>query len=133
VIDEAALSLAKAEASLTGAERELEDGRYNNCANRCYYACFQAAICALMRAGIRPSGGRGEWGHNFVPAPFEGVLINRRKLYSTGLRDVLTRNYGLRRQADYEGQGVTRTETSRALRRARTLVQAIRGGGGTKR
>jgi uncharacterized protein (UPF0332 family) len=36
--------LAKAEESLLGAISELEQGRYNNSANRAYYACFQAAI-----------------------------------------------------------------------------------------
>ena len=36
--------------SLAGAESELVNGRYNNCSNRCYYACFQAAIQGLARA-----------------------------------------------------------------------------------
>ena len=38
--------LVKAEESLAGAESEYVNGRYNNCANRCYYACFQAAIAS---------------------------------------------------------------------------------------
>ena len=41
--------LAKAEESLRTAESEFANGRYNSCANRCYYACFQAAIAALLR------------------------------------------------------------------------------------
>jgi uncharacterized protein (UPF0332 family) len=41
--------LAKASESLLTAESELVNGRYNSCANRCYYACFQAAIAALLR------------------------------------------------------------------------------------
>src|SRR5205823_6359850 len=41
----------KALESLAGAESELANGRYNNAANRAYYACFQAAIAALQRAG----------------------------------------------------------------------------------
>ena len=32
--------LAKAEESLLGAASELDGGRYNNSANRAYYACF---------------------------------------------------------------------------------------------
>ena len=39
----------KAQESLAGAESEFANGRYNNCANRCYYACFQTAIAALLR------------------------------------------------------------------------------------
>lgn len=46
----------KAEASLAGAVSEYANGRYNNCANRCYYGCFQAAIYALQEAGITPTG-----------------------------------------------------------------------------
>lgn len=65
--------LEKALESLAGAESEFVNGRYNNSANRCYYAAFQAAIAALQRAGVRPS--RGQWGHEFVPSQFEGVLI----------------------------------------------------------
>ena len=41
--------LDKAAESFAGAESELANGRFNNCANRCYYACFQAAIVALLR------------------------------------------------------------------------------------
>ena len=48
--------LAKATESLQTAESEFANGRYNSCANRCYYACFQAAIAALLREGIRPRG-----------------------------------------------------------------------------
>jgi uncharacterized protein (UPF0332 family) len=46
--------LEKAIESLAGAESEFANRRYNNCANRCYYAMFQAAIAALMAAGIHP-------------------------------------------------------------------------------
>ena len=48
--------LLKAEESLSGAESEFANERYNSCANRCYYACFQAAIAALLTEGIRPAG-----------------------------------------------------------------------------
>ena len=51
--------LNKAVESLIGAESEFSNRRYNNTANRAYYACFQAAIAALQRAGIRPP--REEW------------------------------------------------------------------------
>jgi hypothetical protein len=44
--------LAKAAESLLSAESEYVNGRYNSCANRCYYACFQAAIAALLQEGI---------------------------------------------------------------------------------
>lgn len=122
--------LDKALESLVGAESEFLNRRYNNCANRGYYACFQAAIVALQVAGIAPRGASGQWSHTFVPAQFEGMLINRRKLYPTKLRGTLGHLYGLRETADYDEDPVTQTEANRALRRTRTFVQAIQEGGG---
>jgi len=128
MIDTSLLFLEKALESLAGADSEYANDRYNNCANRCYYACFQAAIVALSRAGIRPRGASGEWGHAFVPAQFDGELINRRKLYPSELRGTLNRTYKLRSKADYEAVVVTQTEASRALRRTRGFVDAVSGG-----
>src|SRR4051812_46203637 len=109
--------LRKAFESLEGAESEFANSRYNNCANRCYYSCFQAAAHALATADIRPGAAHGQWSHSFVPAQFDGQLISRRKLYPANLRGILSRNYLLRQTADYEDDAVTATEASRALRR----------------
>ena len=119
--------LAKATESLQTAESEFANGRYNSCANRCYYACFQAAIAALLREGIRP---RGQWSHEFMQAQLVGVLINQRKRYDRELRRVLADNQMLRDQADYRPELVTATQASRALRRSRLFINAIRQRGG---
>jgi uncharacterized protein (UPF0332 family) len=119
--------VAKATESLLSAESEFINGRYNSCANRCYYACFQAAIVALLREGIRPAG---QWGHAFVQAQFVRMLINQRKRYDAELRRVLADNQTLRDQADYRPELVTATQAGRALRRSRAFVTAIRQGGG---
>jgi uncharacterized protein (UPF0332 family) len=124
------LFLDKARESLAGAASAFTAGHYNNCANRCYYACFQAAIAALRLAEIRPRGASGEWSHAFVPAQFDGLLIGRRKLYSAGLRGTLARNYALRQVADYADDVVTQSAASRALRRTRELVEAVAAGDG---
>jgi uncharacterized protein (UPF0332 family) len=129
MIDLTSLFLEKALESLAGAETEFANARHNNCANRCYYAAFQVAIAALIRAGIQPAGGGSEWGHSFVAAQFD-TLINRRKLYPSEHRGILVRNRDLRRRADYTGDSVTHTEANRALRRTRILVAAVRTGGG---
>src|SRR5438128_713969 len=119
--------LAKATESLQTAESEFVNGRYNSCANRCYYACFQAAIAALLREGIRP---RGQWSHEFVQGQLVGVLINQRHLYDTQLRRVLSDNQSLRDKADYRAELVTATQAGRALRRSRLFVTAVRQRGG---
>ena len=118
---------AKAMECLLTAESEFVNGRYNSCANRCYYSCFQAAIVALLREGIRP---RGQWSHEFVHAQFVGVLINQRKRYDSDLRRVLADNQILRDQADYRAELVTPTQAGRALRRSRMLVTAVQQRGG---
>ena len=119
--------LAKAAESLLSAESEYVNGRYNSCANRCYYACFQAAIAALLHEGIQPAG---QWSHQFVQAQFVGVLINQRKRYDPELRRVLADNQSLRDKADYRSELVTTTQAGRALRRTRLFVTATRQRGG---
>src|SRR2546425_13292226 len=93
--------LAKATESLLTAESEFVNGRYNSCANRCYYACFQAAIAALLREGIRP---RGQWSHAFVQAQLVGVLINQRKRYDPQLRRVPPGKPTLRHQTHHRAE-----------------------------
>lgn len=129
MIDERSIFLAKAEESLAGAESEFSNGRYNNCANRCYYACFQAAIVALLDDGIRPGGGRAEWGHAFVQSQFVGQLINRRKRYSSRLREVLAQALILRERADYRLAYVGEVQANRNLDRVRAFLAAVKAGG----
>lgn len=76
-----------------------------------------------MRAGA--SARTGQWDHGFVQAEFVRLLIDRRKLYPSSLRDVLSRNYRRREVGDYDDVLVSRTEADRAVRRGRELVEAI--------
>jgi uncharacterized protein (UPF0332 family) len=116
----------KAEESFAGAESEYVNSRYNNCANRCYYAAFQAAIYALVGSGIRPLGASDQWGHDFVQAQVIGQLVNRRKIYPTSLRNTLEQNYRLRETADYQRDHVTEVRAARAVRRTEEFLGAIR-------
>ncbi|MBA3414026.1 MAG: HEPN domain-containing protein [Chloroflexia bacterium] len=124
--------LAKAAESLAGAESECAMGRFNNCANRAYYACFQAAIAALLRAGYGPSGSDGEWRHAAVQALFSQQLVNRRKTYPAALQMVLERGALIRATADYQETSVGRREVVRWLRRSREFVEAVRQRGGSQ-
>ncbi|MFN0074300.1 MAG: HEPN domain-containing protein [Chloroflexota bacterium] len=60
-----------------------------------------------------------------MQALFVGQLINRRKLYSSELRQVLQDLRAYREKADYKTEWVTRREASRALRLAQTFVREI--------
>jgi uncharacterized protein (UPF0332 family) len=128
MIEREAAFLAKAQECLAGAESEFVNARYNNCANRVYYATFQAAIDALEQAGILPPGTPLRWGHDFVQAQFAGQLVNRRKLYPTALHETLVRNQALRQAADYRRDFVSATQATRALRRTRQFVATVAAG-----
>src|SRR2546426_12108827 len=98
MVDIAELYLEKARASLAGAQSELEQRRFDNAANRAYYSCFQAAVAALIRDPIRPTGATLD--HAFVQARFVGDLINRRKRYPPDLRDTLSATMHQRHKPD---------------------------------
>jgi uncharacterized protein (UPF0332 family) len=116
--------IVKAEESLSGAESEYANRRFQNCANRAYYVCYQAAVAGLLNAGIRPSGSR--WGHDTVQAQFVGELINRRKRYPAELRDTFERLFLIRQTADYAADFVSEIQAAGSVRRARTFVAAVR-------
>lgn len=107
------------------AESELANRRFNDCANRCYYACFQAAIAVLLAAGIEVRSPGGRWRHQTVHAQFVEQLINWRRRYPPSLRRVLTDNMTLRHEADYESDLTSEKHAARALRRSREFVTAI--------
>ena len=124
--EESGSYLAKAEESLAGAESELAGQRYNNWANRCYYACFQAALGVLLDAEIQARSPGGRWRHDHIQAQFVGELINRRRRYPPSIRRALTENHLLRQKADYETLAISEVQAHRAVRRSRDFVEAIR-------
>jgi uncharacterized protein (UPF0332 family) len=117
--------LRKAEDSLAGAASEFANGRYDNCANRAYYACFQAAIAALLREGIGSPHKAEQWGHDYVQAQFNGELINRRKRFPATMRETLIQGLRLRQLADYKNERVIEVQASRGLARANQFVNAV--------
>lgn len=117
--------LAKAQENLAGAESELQHGRTNSCARSAYYACFHAAIAALLHAGLTaPDPARG-WGHDWVHASFVGQLIQRRKVYPASLRRSLPDLFVLRHTGDYRVTSVSQREAQQAVRSAQAFVQAV--------
>lgn len=131
MIERMSIYADKASESLAGAVSEYANGRYNNTANRCYYACFQAAVHALFAAGVAPSLARSTWSHEQVQSLFAAELIRRRKVYPADLRDVLSRTYLLRQTADYTRDTISEVQAERALRRTRSLVDAVERRGET--
>ncbi len=117
--------LAKAHENLAGAESESQHGRTNSRARSAYYACFHAAIAALLQAGLTPPEPARGWGHDRVHASFVGQMIQRRKISPANLRRTLPDLLALRHKADYRAAHVSQREAQQAVRRAQALVQAV--------
>jgi len=118
--------LTKAHESLRGAESEHIAERPNNAVNRAYYAAFQAAVAALLDAGIPVQRGQGGLvSHQAVHSQFAGILVSRRKLYPANLRSVLQDLLRERIIADYRPVNVSHARATRALRRAQGFLAAV--------
>jgi uncharacterized protein (UPF0332 family) len=115
----------KAKESLHGAQSELVNRRFNNCADRSYYACFQAAIYVLLKHNLVHM--QEKWQHSFVKGQFVLQLINRRKKYPERFRSTLERCYDRRQTADYYRIHVTETEARRSFSAASDFFRELTG------
>ncbi len=121
--------LLKAMEARDGAATAFLARRYNNCANRAYYACFAAAVYTLERAGFHSTGAQTTWSHSALQATFNRELITRRKVYPAELREILPRTYKLREAADYSRRFVSSREASRVLQQSQQFIAAVQDGG----
>jgi len=96
--------LNKAKENLTAAQVCFDNGLFNACANRAYYAALQAAVAALVHRGIC----RDKIDHGQVQADFSGELIKRRKIYPAKLKSYLPDMQLVRNQADYTAKQISR-------------------------
>ncbi len=118
--------LAKAQQNLVAAELALQANLYDACANRAYYAAFQAAVAALWAEGIRPPRESDHTlSHARVQNEWSGRLLYRRKLYPAELRGTLQRLYFVRTAADYRPNPITERRARRAVFEARQVVAAV--------
>ncbi|MBI1924956.1 HEPN domain-containing protein [Candidatus Poribacteria bacterium] len=109
----------KALENLAVAEWTFENGHYNACANRAYYAMFQAALAALASVGIIPKTEIID--HRWVQGTFARELTSRRKMFP-GMGSYLNDVRLVRDIADYRPEKVNQRRASQVLRVARTMV-----------
>ncbi len=119
-----AIYLAKAERSLAGAELEFAHDLYNNTVNRAYYACYQAAVAALIAEGLQPPL-ENFWSHDHVQAEFPARLVDERKLYPREFRATLKAIFDERLKADYEPELISAASAAAALEHAQRFVRQI--------
>ncbi len=115
--------LEKARENLTAAQLCCDNALFNACANRAYYAMFQAGAAVLLKHEIAPSGEK--IGHEWLQSSFSGYLIHRRKMFSAKFRSYLNDAYWVRVRADYKTEAVPRKVALRQLERAREFVQTL--------
>ncbi|OQX19474.1 MAG: hypothetical protein BWK80_36795 [Desulfobacteraceae bacterium IS3] len=113
--------LAKAQENLTAARICFDNGLYNACANRAYYAALHAVVAALAHRGIK----RDKIDHGQVQADFSGELINRRKIYPAKLKSYLPDIQFIRNKADYTDGNVGKKLVCQLLSKVREMFGLI--------
>ncbi|HZT09098.1 MAG TPA: HEPN domain-containing protein [Chloroflexota bacterium] len=116
--------LAKALASLSCAQLELDRGYHDSAVNRAYYACYQAAVAALVAEDVAPVVER-YWPHDVVQVKFPSVLVDQLHRYPNGMRGTLKAIFDERLKADYEPDAVSETTAREAVRRAQSFVGLV--------
>lgn len=113
--------LEKSAESLASAKDDLAKKRFNSCANRTYYACYQAAVALLISRGVSPPGGKERWEHDFVQAQTSN-LIRRKKMLPAKYRAALPELMVVRVTADYKPQSVSKRKAAKVLKTATEFV-----------
>jgi len=111
----------KAKDNLKVAQWSFDNGYYDACANRAYYAALQAAVAALADKGIK----RDRIDHKWVQAEFSGKLIRSRKVYPTKLKSYLMDMQRVRDDADYSGENISRKKAAEQLRKSEEMLTMI--------
>lgn len=116
--------LAKAKNNLRTAQSAYEQGDFDSCASRAYFAVFHVEIAALVKL---TEFRQDRWGHDQVQAEFNRRLIRSRKLFSSSLRFIHNDLIGRRHIADYKDQHVGTRTAERCLKKAAEMVSTITG------
>lgn len=117
------LWIDKSTENLAAAQLCYDNGLFNACANRLYYAMFHAGVAVLIKHGVLPPP--KNIGHDWVQSNFSGQLIHRRKVFSAKFRPYLSDSYWTRVTADYEPSSVSKKLTSKELKKAKEFINAV--------
>ena len=116
--------LAKARNSLRTAQSAFQQGDFDSCVSRAYFAVFHAEIAAILKL---TEFRQDRWGHDQVQAEFNRRLIRSRKLFPASLRLIHNDLMGRRHLADYTAQYVSTRTAARCLSKAAEMVATIAG------
>ena len=111
--------LERANESLLDVHISIQNSRWNNAANRLYYACFYATIALLLKDGHEArthNGVRTLLGQHYVK---EGII-------STELNQIYRKLFNLRQTGDYDDLAVlTKEEVLDLLEPAENFIKSI--------
>jgi len=113
--------LSKAKENVKIAHISFERECYNACANRAYFAAFQAAIAALADKGIQNRKNDHAW----VQSEFNRRLIKNRKVYPDKMKTYLLNMQDVRNHADYSVEKIGKKLAGRQLGRADEMIMSI--------
>jgi len=116
--------LAKARNNVRTAQGAYDQGDFDSCASRSYFAVFQVEIAALIKL---TEFRQDRWGHDRVQEEFNRRLIRARKLFPSALRLVHNDLIGRRHIADYTDQHLSARTAERCLKHAIDMVTTIAG------
>ncbi len=116
--------LDKAAENLAAAQLCFDNGYFNACANRLYYAMFHAGIAALMKHGLLQE--TRNIGHDWLQSNFSNHLIHRRKVFAARFRSYLPDAILIRIAADYESFSVSKAIAASALKKAKEFLDVIK-------
>ncbi len=113
--------LSKAKENLKIAQLSFDNECYNACANRSYFASFQAAIAALAANGIQSNKNEHAW----VQSEFNLQLIKRKKVYPAVFKKYLPNMQIERNVADYSKKDISRKVALRQFSHAKEMIGLI--------
>ena len=116
--------LAKARNNLRTAQSAYDQGDFDSCASRAYFAVFQVEVAALIKL---TEFRQDRWGHDRVQEEFNRRLIRSRKLFPSALRFIHNDLIGRRYIADYKDQHISARTAERCLKHATEMVATIAG------
>jgi uncharacterized protein (UPF0332 family) len=123
VNDETEPYRSKALESLAGAQSELANRRYNNAANRSYYAAYNAVIVLLLRNDYQSQ----DWSHRDIQTLYAREIVARRKLLPSEFRNHISDLLSARLRGDYGKRVVSRGQAAAAFADTETLLRRILG------
>lgn len=113
--------LNKAKENLKIAQMSFENECYNACANRAYYAAFQAAIEILCKHGVQ----KGKNDHAWIQSEFNLRLIKRQKIFPSKLKTYLSDMMYIRHIADYSEKGISKRTADEQLSMSTEMIHLI--------